>query len=113
MDATERRAEIIKILRGRKRETMQNLAFQLGVTDRTIRHDILILTAVYPLETFKGNGGGVALMNDPYKNLLSHKQQQTIISMLDRADKQETEVLCSIIRAYGSKEYQQKLEGGT
>lgn len=51
MSANERRAEIMRIMVARRQENMQVLAAELGVTDRTIRNDILVLTAEYPLET--------------------------------------------------------------
>ena len=59
MSANERRAEIMRIMVARRQENMQVLAAELDVTDRTIRNDILVLTAEYPLETTRGNGGGV------------------------------------------------------
>ncbi|MCU6720113.1 MULTISPECIES: HTH domain-containing protein [Porcipelethomonas] len=49
MTATERREEIMKILVARRYETMSVLAAELGVTTRTIRSDVLKLTAEYPL----------------------------------------------------------------
>ena len=51
MTATERREEIMRIMVARREESMQVLARELGVTDRTIRNDILVLTAKYPLDT--------------------------------------------------------------
>ena len=45
MSANERRAEIMRIMVARRQENMQVLAAELGVTDRTIRNDILVLTA--------------------------------------------------------------------
>ena len=59
MSANERRAEIMRIMVARRQENMQVLASELGVSDRTIRNDIVALTAEYPLETYRGNGGGV------------------------------------------------------
>lgn len=64
MTATERREEIMKILVARRYETMSVLAAELGMTTRTIRSDVLKLTAEYPLETTRGNGGGVSVPND-------------------------------------------------
>ena len=63
MSANERRAEIMRIMVARRQENMQVLAAELGVTDRTIRNDILVLTAEYPLETTRGNGGGVRIIH--------------------------------------------------
>ena len=73
MSANERRAEIMRIMVARRQENMQVLAAELGVTDRTIRNDILVLTAEYPLETTRGNGGGVRIADwyHPHKNIFS------------------------------------------
>lgn len=54
MSANERRAEIMRIMVARRQENMQVLASELGVSDRTIRNDIVALTAEYPLETYRG-----------------------------------------------------------
>ena len=64
MSANERRAEIMRIMVARRQENMQVLASELGVSDRTIRNDIVALTAEYPLETYRGNGGGVRMLFD-------------------------------------------------
>ena len=60
MDAGERRQQILELLCRRRKDTMQNLASELGVSERTIRRDVEILTRTYPLETICGRyGGGV------------------------------------------------------
>ena len=84
MGANERRAEIMRILIGKRHETMRALADELHVTTRTIRTDITALTADYPLETARGNGGCVKLADwyHPHKRLLSREQQQ--VSMTQR-----------------------------
>ena len=61
MTATERRKEILRILIARRYETMTVLAFELGVSSRTIRSDIVKLTEEYPINTARGNKGGVSL----------------------------------------------------
>ena len=43
----------------RRFERINNLAFQYGVTERTIRNDIMILSLEYPIYTAQGNGGGI------------------------------------------------------
>ena len=59
MDAVERRQQILELLCQRRKDTMQNLAAELGVSERTIRRDVEILTRSYPLETVGRYGGGV------------------------------------------------------
>ena len=62
---------------------MGRLAFELGVSTRTIYRDILVLTVDYPLEAYKGKGGCVRVAEwyHPHRNVLS-KEQQTVLSQL-------------------------------
>ena len=85
MTATERRKEILRILIARRYETMTVLAFELGVSSRTIRSDIVKLTEEYPINTARGNKGGVSLPNDyhPCKNILTYKQEQALEIMVN------------------------------
>ena len=86
MSANERRAEIMRIMVARRQENMQVLAAELGVTDRTIRNDILVLTAEYPLETTRGNGGGVRIADwyHPHKNIFSQDQISVLEQLMDK-----------------------------
>ena len=59
MTASERRNAILEDLCMRRFERINNLAFQYGVTERTIRNDIMILSLEYPIYTAQGNGGGI------------------------------------------------------
>ena len=51
MTASERRNAILEVLCFRRFDTVANLAFEFGVTDRTIRNDILTLSLEYPIYT--------------------------------------------------------------
>lgn len=66
MDANERRMCIVEALSKRRRDTIDNLAFEFNVSRRTIRYDIEILSCSYPIYTTKGTGGGVHIL-DGYK----------------------------------------------
>lgn len=100
----ERQDEIIRILRGRKTETVPRLAQQLGVSRNTIYRDIGQLSIDYPLITQQGNGGGVTLLelNNPYKNIFSREQQQVLTELLTVANKRQAEVLTGMLEAYGN-----------
>lgn len=102
--ANERRIEIIRILVARRYQTMAELALELGVTDRTIRNDITILTVNYPLETIRGNGGGVKIADwyHPHKNFLSREHQTVLIQMMDKADQHEFQILLEILAEFGA-----------
>ena len=51
----------------RRRETIPNLAEELGVSERTIRRDVETLTLRYPIETVCGRYGGGVRMADWYQ----------------------------------------------
>ena len=105
MNTYERRAEIIRILTVRKRETMGRLADELGVSDRTIRNDITVLTAEYPLETTRGIGGCVKLADwyRPHKNILTQEEQRVLSRLATFGDVHEQAVVSNMLAAYGSQ----------
>jgi predicted DNA-binding transcriptional regulator YafY len=77
MGPNERRQEIMETLCHRRQETMANLAFEFGVSIRSIRNDIDYLSLNYPLETVRGrHGGGVRVMDGFYMNHKSLKPEQ-------------------------------------
>ncbi len=59
MDTAHRRMEIISILSVKGHITSRELAWELGVTIRTIHHDIFALTFDYPIYTKQGCNGNV------------------------------------------------------
>lgn len=61
--ALERRQEILSLLNLRRHETLDNLAFEFGVSKRTIRYDIEALSFRYPIYTTQGNGGGIHMID--------------------------------------------------
>lgn len=107
MNAVERREEIMRILIVRRHESMQVLAAEFGVTDRTIRNDITVLTAKYPLKTSRGVGGGVSLPNtfNPHKNILSMEQINVLKELLPKANEHQKTVIQKMLAAFGSSTY--------
>ena len=105
MDANQRRDEIIRILVGRRFETMPRLAIELGVSRITIVRDILALTSEYPLETTQGNGGGVKLADwyRPNRAIFTREQQQVLTELLNFADEHQSQIVRSLINTYGHK----------
>ena len=80
MSASERRAEIMRILVGRRKCYLSDLAQELGVSKRTIQRDVQTLVLQYPLESIHGNGGGIRLADwyHPHRNILSQEQIRTL-----------------------------------
>ena len=104
MSTKQRRAEIIRILRGGMKTTMPILAAELGVTVRTISNDILVLTVDegYPINTEQGKGGGVYLTDyrHPHKHILSKKQIAVLTEIAGETDPERLEVIMGILKAY-------------
>ena len=80
MSANERRKQILVLLCQRRRDTVQNLATEFGVCERTIRRDIEELTLTYPLETARGRyGGGVRMADWYFQNRPKLSPKQTAL----------------------------------
>lgn len=103
MPAEERRRAILEALCRRRHETRENLAFEFGVSKRTIEYDIMRLSADYPVYTTQGKGGGIHIM-EGYRldrKYLSDKQIALLKSLKDRVTGEEAETIRSIIKAFG------------
>ena len=111
MTANERREEIMRILVCRRMESMRLLAHELGVSTRTIRNDITVLTVDYPLYTTRGKSGGVALESwyQPNKIILTQKHQSVLIQLMAKADEAEESALREILSTYGSPAVRKQL----
>lgn len=103
MGANERRNEIMEVLCRRRRDTMQNLATEFGVSIRTIRNDIDVLSLSYPLETIRGRyGGGVKVMDGFYMNhkYLKPKQQELLKRLSTSLTGSDLAVMNSILKDF-------------
>jgi predicted DNA-binding transcriptional regulator YafY len=104
VSVTERRAEILRILRGVEQTTIPRLAQELGASVSTIKRDILALTVDdgYPINTAQGNGGGVSLTDyrHPHKRIFSQEQISVLVEITLIVDTYRAEVIHGILRAY-------------
>ena len=93
---------------------MGRLAFEFGVSTRTIYRDILVLTVDYPLEAYKGKGGCVRVAEwyHPHRNVLSKEQQTVLSQLMETATEQQREVLRQMLVEYGSPKTRQTMNGG-
>lgn len=106
MTALERRQAILEVLCIRRREIVENLAFEFDVSAKTIRRDLLELSLSYPIYTVHGkHQGGVYIAEDYYlgKQYFSDEQLQTIISLMDKADDDQKRVLEGMLKQFGRK----------
>ena len=104
MSAVGRRAELIRILRGRKKDTIKNLAQELGVSRSTLKRYLLTLTVDegYHIDTLPGNGGGVIFhdINNPNKGILSQEQIDVLTELTQSVGGYQAKVLNEILEAY-------------
>ncbi len=107
----ERRIEIMKVLCRRRYETISNLAFEFGVSERTIRRDIEILSISEPIYTQAGRyGGGVYVVgNYSMSRMYMTDEEMTVLRKIEKAvnnctccdlDDREKETLHSLIEIY-------------
>lgn len=102
MTASQRRKAIIDLLCMRKFETRENLAFEFGVSLRTIDYDILALTTEYPIYTTQGNGGGIHIDKEykSYKDYLSSEQSELLHRLLPTLKGKDAEIMKSILSSF-------------
>jgi len=104
MRTADRRAELVRILRMRRRDTVPNLARELGVHESTIRRDLLTLTVDegYLIDTMQGNGGGIVYSGQkyPYKGVLSQEQIKVLTDLKRYADNYQADVIDGMLEAF-------------
>lgn len=103
MGPNERRMEIIEALCRRRQDTMSNLAIEFGVSVRTIKNDIDILSLSYPIETIRGRyGGGVRVADGYYlhKKYLKPEQQELLERLCANLSGNDLMVMNSIIKDF-------------
>jgi DeoR/GlpR family transcriptional regulator of sugar metabolism len=104
MSAAGRRTELVRLLRARRRDTVTNLAHELGVHEQTIRRDLLTLTLDegYLIDTKQGNGGGVFYngRKNPHKGLFNQEQIDVLNALRKYADSHQLNVLDGMLENF-------------
>ena len=111
MRPNERRAAIFDALCIRRQDTVENLASEFGVSEKTIRRDIEELSCSYPIETVRGRyGGGVKVADwyHPHRNILSNEQQHVLSELLGTCNAHQANVLHQMLDEYGSPQQRAK-----
>jgi predicted DNA-binding transcriptional regulator YafY len=106
MGPNERRMEIIETLCHRRQDTMANLATEFGVSVRTIKNDIDILSLNHPIETIRGRyGGGVRVMDGYYlhKKYLKPEQVELLQRLSIGLSEDDLKVMNSIFKDFALK----------
>lgn len=104
MVASARRDFIVRTLYKKGKCTMAELANDLGVSRRTIKTDIDTLTADYryPVETIRGNGGGIRFLEgfSPYRGLLTSEQKYALQAAIAATQPKHSAILKTILENF-------------
>lgn len=98
----ERRIAILNILCERRKETLDNLAFELGVCKATVKRDIIVLSYSYPIYATPGIGGGIQVV-DGFRlgmKYLTDKQYEILYQISERLDGEEKTVVLGILKTF-------------
>ena len=108
---SERRMSIIETLSERRSDSIDNLAFEFGVSRRTMRNDIEILSLSFPLYTIPGPRGGV-FVEEGFrlgKRYLSNEQTELLMKLLPTLSDNDATVMKSILQEFGIPERKKKV----
>ena len=102
MSPNERRMEILQVLIERKEGTLENLAFEFGVSKRTIQYDIETLSLSHPIYCESGNGGGIRIEKDYKigKRRFSQEQEEFLKSLMSRLSAGEQDKMNEILNEF-------------
>ena len=105
MTVNERRNKILEKLCVRRHDTRENLAVEFGESKRTIERDILVLSLEYPLNTARGNGGGI-YVEEWYRQdgkYLTDEQSALLEELLPVLSQEKAAVMKSILEKFNPK----------
>lgn len=97
MSPVERRQALLEVLCRRRSDTYANLAFEFGVSKKTIQRDVEILICSYPIETVLGDY--------PYdchtsKRALNCEQTELLVRIRKMLSGKDIDTLDSIITGF-------------
>ena len=109
-NTAERRLRLIEILCKRRRETIDNLAYELCVSKRTIRYDIEILSVSFPIYTTTGPYGGVFIASGFNLGMryLTDSQCELLERLLEMVEGTDKQTLHIIIKTFRKPEIKGK-----
>ena len=99
----ERRIALLRALCIRRHDTRANLAFEFGVSKRTIEYDVFNLSLFYPIYTVQGKGGGIFVMDGFYfgQERLDRKQKAFLLRILHLLSEEDKSTMLEIIKRFG------------
>ncbi len=105
MTACERRMALLEVLCLRRHDTRENLAFEFGVSKRTIEYDVQILSANYPIFSVQGKGGGIYVMEgyELHKKYLTDKQSEVLRELAVTLSEENKQIVLSVLKDFSRK----------
>lgn len=105
MTANERRMALLEVLCLRRHDTRENLAFEFGVSKRTIEYDVEILSASYPIYSVQGKGGGIYVMEgfQLNKKYLTDKQSKYLEELAATSTGESRQIALSILKDFSKR----------
>lgn len=102
MTANERRMALLEVLCLRRHDTRENLAFEFGVSKRTIEYDVEILSTSYPIYSVQGKGGGIYVMEgfQLHKKYLTDKQSKYLEELAAMSTGESKQIALSILKDF-------------
>lgn len=103
INTIERREAILDALCIRRKDTAENLAQEFGVSERTIRNDIVELSCSYPIEMVRGRHGGGIKVAEWFRRTvktLNPKQAELLKRLAPMLSGADLETMNSIISQF-------------
>ena len=103
MTPSERRNAILWLLCKRRHDTAINLAKEFGVSERTIRADLMVLSCYYPVQVLRGRYGGGVHLPDWFRmesRRLSSKQETLLRKLRKSLNGEDLQVMNSILAQF-------------
>ena len=118
LSSDNRRERLLRILSLKRRSTIDELAKELGVSERTIMRDIVLLSSEKPIFTMPGKNGGVYIDTHYVSTRLHMKKHETdllnkIVSDIENysycsLSESELSTLKEIVAMYSNKHTERK-----
>ena len=101
-ETAERRQLMLEFIIENKKTNLDMLSEKFGVSESTIRRDILILSCSYPIETVRGGGGGIFIAKGYCLGMKYMTEEQvTLLKKLSGTLSEEDEIIMrTIIRTF-------------
>ncbi len=98
----ERRQQIIEYLCQVRFTTRSQLMREFDISKNTVDRDLQILMCSYPIETTKGNGGGVRVANSYYlgNHYMTSEQKDLLERLSENLSANDLAIMNSIIRIF-------------